>query len=64
METQGAMGIENELSVHDIKAADRVLMAIDIVIEGEERFENQRMLKVPIQDVLKDPKAVFKRLEG
>ena len=39
------MGIENELSVHDIKAADRVLMAIDIVIEGEERFENQRVLK-------------------
>ncbi len=56
----GAMGIENELSAHDI----RVLMAIDIVIEGEERFENQRVLKVPIQDVLKDPKAVFKRLEG
>ncbi len=60
----GAMGIENELSAHDIKAADRVLMAIDIVIEGEECFENQRVLKVPIQDVLKDPKAVFKRLEG
>lgn len=64
VETQGAMGIENELSAHDIKAADKVLMAIDIVIEGEERFENQRVLKVPIQDVLKDPKAVFKRLEG
>ncbi len=64
VETQGAMGIENELSSHDIKAADRVLMAIDIVIEGEERFDNRTVLKVPIQDVLKDPKAVFKRLEA
>ncbi|WP_024872428.1 PTS fructose transporter subunit IIB [Tolumonas lignilytica] len=64
VETQGAMGIENELSVHDIRAADAILMAIDIVIEGEERFENMRVLKVPIQDVLKDPKAVFKRLQA
>ncbi len=64
VETQGAMGIENELSSHGIKAADRVLMAIDIVIEGEERFDNRTVLKVPIQDVLKDPKAVFKRLEA
>ena len=46
------------------RAADVVLMAIDIVIEGEERFDGMRVIKVPIQDALKDPKAVFKRLEA
>ncbi|MDD2343621.1 PTS fructose transporter subunit IIB [uncultured Tolumonas sp.] len=64
VETQGAMGIENELTLHDIRAAEVVLMAIDIVIEGEERFDGMRVIKVPIQDALKDPKAVFKRLEA
>ena len=32
VETQGAIGIENELSAKDIKAADVVLLAVDISI--------------------------------
>ncbi|MBM2883068.1 PTS fructose transporter subunit IIB [Chromobacterium phragmitis] len=59
VETQGAIGIENELSSRDIQAADVVLLAVDIAIEGEERFEYKRVVRVPIQNVLKDAKAVF-----
>ncbi|MEJ8675193.1 MULTISPECIES: PTS fructose transporter subunit IIB [Chromobacterium] len=59
VETQGAIGIENELSSRDIQAADVVLLAVDIAIEGEERFEDKRVVRVPIQNVLKDAKAVF-----
>ncbi|MDE1711970.1 PTS fructose transporter subunit IIB (plasmid) [Chromobacterium amazonense] len=59
VETQGAIGIENELSSRDIQAADVVLLAVDIAIEGEERFEDKRVVRVSIQNVLKDAKAVF-----
>ncbi|MCD4484680.1 PTS fructose transporter subunit IIB [Chromobacterium vaccinii] len=59
VETQGAIGIENELSNRDILAADVVLLAVDIAIEGEERFEDKRVVRVPIQKVLKDATAVF-----
>ncbi|MCD4504210.1 PTS fructose transporter subunit IIB [Chromobacterium piscinae] len=59
VETQGAIGIENELSNRDILAADVVLLAVDIAIEGEERFEDKRVVRVPIQKVLKDAAAVF-----
>ncbi|KIA82134.1 PTS fructose transporter subunit IIB [Chromobacterium piscinae] len=59
VETQGAIGIENELSSRDIQAADVVLLAVEIAIEGEERFEDKRVVRVPIQNVLKDAKAVF-----
>ncbi|VEB42805.1 EIIBCA-Man [Chromobacterium violaceum] len=34
VETQGAIGIENELSSRDIQAADVVLLAVDIAIEA------------------------------
>lgn len=62
VETQGAIGIENELSAKDIKAADVVLLAVDISIEGEERFGEKRVIKVPIQHVLKDINKVFELL--
>ena len=39
VETQGAMGIENELSQGDIDAAQAVIFATDIAVEREERFD-------------------------
>lgn len=41
VETQGGMGIENELSEECIESADVVIMAVAIGIEGEERFEQK-----------------------
>jgi PTS system fructose-specific IIB component/fructose-specific PTS system IIB-like component len=62
VETQGAMGIENELNDEDINAADVLILATDIVIEREERFANKRKIQVPIQEVLKHPDAIFAKL--
>lgn len=42
VETQGGMGIENELSEDEIAEADVVILAIAIGIEGVERFEEKR----------------------
>jgi PTS system fructose-specific IIB component/fructose-specific PTS system IIB-like component len=62
VETQGAMGIENELSAADIAGAAVVIFAVDIAIEREERFEKIRKIKVPVQAALKNPEAIFSQI--
>jgi PTS system fructose-specific IIB component/fructose-specific PTS system IIB-like component len=59
VETQGAMGIENELSAAEIAAADIAIFAADIAVEGAERFAGLRIIEVPVQDALKRPESVF-----
>lgn len=62
VETQGAMGVENELSAKDIDSADAVILAADIAIEGAERFDGKRKIEVPVQTAIKDPQSVFANL--
>jgi fructose-specific phosphotransferase system IIB component len=62
VETQGAMGIENELSQAEIDTAEVVILATDIAIEREERFSRIRKIQVPVQAALKDPQAIFAKL--
>jgi PTS system fructose-specific IIB component/fructose-specific PTS system IIB-like component len=61
VETQGAMGIENELLQSEIDAAELVIFAADIAIEKAERFDGSRKIQVPVQAALKDPVAIFQR---
>ena len=62
VETQGAMGIENELSQSDIDAAEVAIFAADIALEQVERFDKIRKIQIPVQAVLKNPEAVFAKL--
>jgi fructose-specific phosphotransferase system IIB component len=62
VETQGAMGIENELSTKDIRDADVALFAVDIEVERRERFDGKRIVKVPVQEAIKNPKGVLDKL--
>jgi len=64
VETQGAMGIENELSQTDIDAAELVIFATDITVERSERFDRVRKLQVPVQAALKDPESIFKKAQA
>jgi fructose-specific phosphotransferase system IIB component len=59
VETQGAMGIENELSGKDIKEADVAIFAVDIEVEKLERFEGKKMIRVGVSEAIKNPKAVL-----
>lgn len=59
VETQGAMGIENELSSADVAAADAVILAVDIEIENAERFEGKRVVRVGVAEAIKNPKGVL-----
>jgi fructose-specific phosphotransferase system IIB component len=63
VETQGAMGIENELTQADVDAADAAILATDIAIEREERFSRVRKIMVPVKAALKDPEAIFAQLK-
>ena len=62
VETQGAMGIENELTAADIKAADFVVFAVDIDVENKERFDGRKVIQVPVQQAIKNPKGIFEKM--
>lgn len=59
VETQGAMGIENELKAAEIKAADVVIFAVDIEVEKLERFDGKKTLRVGVQEAIKNAKGVL-----
>jgi len=63
VETQGAMGIEHQLSAEDIRTADVAIFAADIEVEARDRFRALRIVEVPVQLAIRDPKAVFAKLE-
>lgn len=59
VETQGAMGIENELSRKDITEADVAIFAVDIEVEKKERFDGKKLVKVGVAEAIKNPGAVL-----
>lgn len=61
VETQGAMGIENELSARDIRDADIAIFAADIEVEQRERFSGKRIVQVSVQEAIKNPQGVLAR---
>ncbi|MEI5990844.1 PTS fructose transporter subunit IIB [Enterococcus crotali] len=67
VETQGSMGIENELDQADVDQADVVILAVAIGIEGEERFDEKtdegKVLQIDPADAIKHPVEVLDKVE-
>ncbi|WP_035051092.1 PTS fructose transporter subunit IIB [Carnobacterium pleistocenium] len=64
IETQGTIGIENELTLEQIAEADIVILALDVKISGRERFDGKRIIQVPTEIAIKSPnKLIEKALE-
>ncbi|WP_281165150.1 PTS fructose transporter subunit IIB [Liquorilactobacillus sicerae] len=59
IETQGAMGAENELSSSEIQAADVVILGIDVSIEGTERFNDKPIYETSVSACVTDPEKVI-----
>lgn len=59
VETQGSMGIENELEQDEIDNADVVIFAVAIAVEDEDRFDEKKnegkVLYVEPGELLKKP---------
>ena len=62
VETQGSMGIENELSDSEIQDADFVVFAADIDVEQKERFAGKKIIEVSVQEAIKHPDKVFDQM--
>jgi fructose-specific phosphotransferase system IIB component len=62
VETQGALGIENKLTESDIRQAHAAIFAVDIEVEGRERFNGVKVIQIPLQEALKNPEGIFQRI--
>jgi fructose-specific phosphotransferase system IIB component len=58
IETQGSIGPENELTQDEVDEADVVILAVGIVIEGMERFENRPTLEADVSKAISHPEKV------
>ncbi|WP_210619287.1 PTS fructose transporter subunit IIB [Mammaliicoccus lentus] len=67
VETQGSMGIENEIEQEEVDEADVVILAIAIGIDGEERFEEKeeqgKVLTVDPGEMIKHPEEILDQSE-
>ncbi|WP_368901205.1 PTS fructose transporter subunit IIB [Oceanobacillus oncorhynchi] len=63
IETQGTIGTENELTAEQIAEADIVILAADVKISGQERFEGKRTIQVPTEIAVKSPNKLIEKTE-
>ena len=68
VETQGGMGIGNELTQAEIDAADVVILAVAVSVEGDERFEAKRsagkVIKINPTEAIKNTAALIDQAEN
>jgi fructose-specific phosphotransferase system IIB component len=62
VETQGSIGIENELSKEDIEEAVAVIIAADVNISKSERFKGKPKLKIDVQKAIKHSDQIIKKI--
>jgi PTS system fructose-specific IIC component len=58
VETQGSVGVENELSEQDIKEADAVIIAADTNV-SHERFGGKPIVEVAVADAIDDAQSLI-----
>jgi len=67
VETQGGMGIDNELEQEDIDEADVAILAIAVGIEMQERFDEKmdqgKLIEIGPSAAIKDIKGLIDRAE-
>ena len=63
VETQGSIGVENEITAEDVAAADAIILTKDISILGEERFKDIPIVRVWIGDAIKKADAIIGKIE-
>jgi len=60
VETQGSVGVENELTEQDIAEAHAVIIAAGANV-SKERFEGKAILEIAVSEAIKAPQAVIER---
>lgn len=62
VETQGSIGLENELTADDVRAADFVILTKDIGIKNEDRFKGKPVIRVGVSDAVKKAPAIMEKI--
>ncbi|MGL4945564.1 MAG: PTS fructose transporter subunit IIABC [Fusobacteriaceae bacterium] len=60
VETNGSVGVKNELTAEDIKRATGVIVAADKTIEMD-RFAGKRVIQVPVKQAIRVPKELIEK---
>lgn len=63
IETQGTIGIEDELTSQEIADADVVILAVDVKISGENRFTGKPIVRCRTEDVMRNTVGFLKKIE-
>lgn len=61
IETQGGIGVENELTEQDIREADGIIIAADRVV-NKDRFVGKKLLVVGVQDGIRKPGELIQKI--
>ncbi|EEM93117.1 MULTISPECIES: PTS fructose transporter subunit IIABC [Bacillus cereus group] len=61
IETQGGIGVENELTEQDIREADGIIIAADRVV-NKDRFVGKKLLVVGVQDGIRKPGELIEKV--
>ena len=64
IETQGSIGVEDELTPEEIKNADVVIVAIDVKISGESRFKGKPVVRMSTEKVMKNTVSLLQNIEA
>ncbi|MFL2072174.1 PTS fructose transporter subunit IIB [Marinilactibacillus psychrotolerans] len=63
VETQGATGIENELTQSEVDQADIVILAVEVGIAKRERFEKVKKVEIPISTAIKNADGLLEKIK-
>ncbi|MGL4695033.1 PTS fructose-like transporter subunit IIB [Enterococcus larvae] len=63
VETQGSIGIENEITTEQVAAASAVILTNNIGIKNEERFKGKPVVRVSAGDCINKADAIIKKLQ-
>jgi fructose-specific phosphotransferase system IIB component len=62
VETQGAMGIENEITDEDLARAGVAVFAAGVPVRDAERFAGLRIVEISVGEAIKNAEAVLSGL--
>lgn len=62
VETQGAMGIQNQFSPEQIDEADYIVIAADVAIDEASRFGNKKLYVTSLEDAILHSEQILESL--
>ncbi|WQK86025.1 PTS fructose transporter subunit IIABC [Mammaliicoccus sp. Dog046] len=62
VETQGGVGVENELTSQEIREADGIIIAADRKVD-KSRFNGKKLIDVSVGEGIRNPEGLIKRMQ-